>query len=213
MLCRVVLTRAIRCNIPEDTILHSHRRENLKLGLVWLIFANNLSISLSLASDEHDKIRAFHCVHPTYRSMVPEGSLSYLKKLATWIHPVSNQTCPHLPPFTSRSPLCSLQNIRLKYMHFSILPSNIHITNPTLHTVHYVIDVYLFEMQMGLIVLIIRSRYHKLSSSLCNCRPPLWSSGQSSWLLTQRFQVRFQELPDFRSSSRSGTGSTQPLWG
>jgi hypothetical protein len=25
-----VLTRAIRRNIPEDTILHSHRRENLK---------------------------------------------------------------------------------------------------------------------------------------------------------------------------------------
>jgi hypothetical protein len=26
-----VLTRAIRRNIPEDAILHSHRRENLKL--------------------------------------------------------------------------------------------------------------------------------------------------------------------------------------
>jgi hypothetical protein len=26
----LVLTRAIRRNIPEDTILHSHRRENLK---------------------------------------------------------------------------------------------------------------------------------------------------------------------------------------
>jgi hypothetical protein len=30
MLRRVVLTRATRLNIPEDTILHSHHRENLK---------------------------------------------------------------------------------------------------------------------------------------------------------------------------------------
>jgi hypothetical protein len=29
-----VLTRATRCNIQEDTILHSHRRENLKSTIV-----------------------------------------------------------------------------------------------------------------------------------------------------------------------------------
>jgi hypothetical protein len=44
-------------------------------------------------------------------------------------------------------------------------------------------------------------------------RPPLWSCGQSYWLLTQRSRVRFPELPDFLSSSGSGTGSTQFLWG
>jgi hypothetical protein len=42
---------------------------------------------------------------------------------------------------------------------------------------------------------------------------PLWSGGQTSWLLTQRSRVRFRTLPDFLSSSGSGTGSTQPLWG
>jgi hypothetical protein len=41
-------------------------------------------------------------------------------------------------------------------------------------------------------------------------RPPLWSSGQSFWLQIQRSRVRFPVLPDFLSSSGSGTGSTQP---
>jgi hypothetical protein len=40
--------------------------------------------------------------------------------------------------------------------------------------------------------------------------PPLWSSGQSSWLQIQRFRVRFPGLPDFLRSSGSETGSTQP---
>jgi hypothetical protein len=42
-------------------------------------------------------------------------------------------------------------------------------------------------------------------------RPPLWSSGQSSWLQSQRYQVRFPVLPGFLSGSGSGMGSTQPL--
>jgi hypothetical protein len=43
--------------------------------------------------------------------------------------------------------------------------------------------------------------------------PPLWSSGHSFWLLNQWSRVRFPALPDFLSSSGSGTGFTQPLWG
>ena len=39
--------------------------------------------------------------------------------------------------------------------------------------------------------------------------PPLWSSSQSFWLQIQRSRVRFPALPDFLSSSGSGTGSTQ----
>ena len=47
-------------------------------------------------------------------------------------------------------------------------------------------------------------------------RPPLWSIGQSFRLQIQRSRVRFPALPDFLSSSGSGTGSTQPRevnWG
>jgi hypothetical protein len=37
-----VLTRATKRNIPEDAILHSHRRENLK-PYTWIIFTKCLS--------------------------------------------------------------------------------------------------------------------------------------------------------------------------
>jgi hypothetical protein len=46
--------------------------------------------------------------------------------------------------------------------------------------------------------------------------PPLWYSGQSSWLHIQRPRVPFPALPDLLRSSGSGTGSTQPReynWG
>jgi hypothetical protein len=46
--------------------------------------------------------------------------------------------------------------------------------------------------------------------ALPNFRPPLWSSGRSSWLRIQRSRVRFRVVPDFLRSSGSGTGSTQP---
>ena len=38
----------------------------------------------------------------------------------------------------------------------------------------------------------------------------LWSSGQNFWLQIERSWVRSPALPDFLSSSGSGTGSTQP---
>jgi hypothetical protein len=40
--------------------------------------------------------------------------------------------------------------------------------------------------------------------------PPLWSSGQCSWLQIQTSRVRFPALPDFVRSGGSGSGSTQP---
>jgi len=55
----------------------------------------------------------------------------------------------------------------------------------------------------------ILSVYHMLVFLLL-LWPPLWSSGQSFWLQIQRSRVRSPGLPDFPSSSGSGTGSTQP---
>ena len=57
---------------------------------------------------------------------------------------------------------------------------------------------------------------HKFSDYTSCIRPPLWSSDQSFWLQIQRSRVRSPALPDFLSSSGSGTGSTQPRkvnWG
>jgi hypothetical protein len=45
---------------------------------------------------------------------------------------------------------------------------------------------------------------------MCSSRPPLWSSGQSFWLQTQRYRVPFPALQDFLRSRGSGTGSSQP---
>jgi hypothetical protein len=45
----------------------------------------------------------------------------------------------------------------------------------------------------------------KYSTHLAHISPPLWSSGQSSWLLTQSSRVRFPTLQDLLSSSCSRT--------
>ena len=56
---------------------------------------------------------------------------------------------------------------------------------------------------------VVISPYGKVLSSLY-CMSPLWSSGQSFWLQIQRSRVRSPVLPDFLSSSGSGTGYTHP---
>jgi hypothetical protein len=59
-------------------------------------------------------------------------------------------------------------------------------------------------------------RFIKFTRCIIRVRPPLWSSGHSSWLQIQRSRVRFPSLPDFLNSSGSGMGSTQPRednWG
>jgi hypothetical protein len=43
-----VITRATRRNIQEDTILHSHRRENLKSYIILSSFLNNTYIGTQI---------------------------------------------------------------------------------------------------------------------------------------------------------------------
>jgi hypothetical protein len=47
-----VLTRATRRNIPEDTILHSHRRENLKSYMKQINSPHRVSKPLPSGNDE-----------------------------------------------------------------------------------------------------------------------------------------------------------------
>ena len=53
-----------------------------------------------------------------------------------------------------------------------------------------------------------KSAGYVLDNTLLSTR--IRSSGHSFWLQIQRSRVRFPALPDFLSSSGSGTGSTQP---
>jgi hypothetical protein len=43
-----VLTRTTRRNIPEDTILHSHRRKNLKFYIAKLVLSLPILVTLML---------------------------------------------------------------------------------------------------------------------------------------------------------------------
>jgi hypothetical protein len=58
------------------------------------------------------------------------------------------------------------------------------------------------------IVLQVSSMRHHLLLTLPVLMTAMWSTGQSSQLQRQRFQVRFTALPDFLWSSGSETGST-----
>jgi hypothetical protein len=49
-----VLTRATRRNIPEDTILHSHRRENLKFYKCYQVRLSPLHIGFEWNGAEHE---------------------------------------------------------------------------------------------------------------------------------------------------------------
>jgi hypothetical protein len=70
---------------------------------------------------------------------------------------------------------------------------------------------FLFEIYNKKIIVIHFPRFDKpFLLNVLPFRPPLCSSGQSSWLQIQRSRVRFLALRDFLRSSGSGTASTQP---
>jgi hypothetical protein len=54
-----VLTRATRRNNPEDTILHSHRRENLKSYKHVIAYTHKKCPELSLQGYQHDILLRF----------------------------------------------------------------------------------------------------------------------------------------------------------
>ena len=85
------------------------------------------------------------------------------------------------------------------------LPTLWATTGPVTGTLY----VYIYLLLLQIAILLSR-QVTLLYSANGKTRPPLWSSGQSFWLQIQRSRVRFPALPDFLSSSGSGTGSTQP---
>jgi hypothetical protein len=57
------LTRAKRRNNPEDTILHSHRRENLKSYSHWIVSQHILETEGSLPRSQELSIRTHYDGH------------------------------------------------------------------------------------------------------------------------------------------------------
>jgi hypothetical protein len=51
-----VFTRATRCNNPEDTILHSHRRENLKSYIGTMLVTANVEFSSPILFDSMEEL-------------------------------------------------------------------------------------------------------------------------------------------------------------
>jgi hypothetical protein len=56
-----VLTRATRPNIPEDTILHSHRRENLKSYIGLYILAHEPILVAYFINPSHQSAYLYVC--------------------------------------------------------------------------------------------------------------------------------------------------------
>jgi hypothetical protein len=65
-----VLTRATRRNNPEDTILHSHRRENLKSDAIFLPTAEHLEQELVGKEFDSEKYLKLSFTHDNHNSIL-----------------------------------------------------------------------------------------------------------------------------------------------
>jgi hypothetical protein len=186
-----VLTRATRRNIPEDAILHSHRRGNLKSYTDVQEAAQDWSVP---ALSRLSPVWSLHC------NILPSVSWHF--------------QCLSAPDFLS-SLGCILGNSdNCEALHYTgffrvpLLPPSPQVkiisSVPSPHLVSFVTI-----KNQALRPYRITHNFIPLYIWLWT---PLWSSGQSSWLHTHRSRVRFPAPLDFLSSSGSGTGSTQPLW-
>jgi hypothetical protein len=85
-----VLTRATRRNIPEDAILHSHRRENLKSYNSIRVEVNNKFNAL---------VRIFIMINAFYPQIIFYNTIrDYMPQAATFLE-VRAKFCMHSLPF------------------------------------------------------------------------------------------------------------------
>jgi hypothetical protein len=74
-----VLTRATRRNNPEDTILHSHRRENLKSYIYYTLFLSVVKIRQAEFLQEYF-VRRFLKEDSSSVFKLPEDDFGYFCK-------------------------------------------------------------------------------------------------------------------------------------
>jgi hypothetical protein len=91
-----VLTRATRRNIPEDAILHTHHRENLKsynVNYVGVMFSNRITWRLRIKRIEAKAFRTFIRLYSLFKSERLNASIK-LTLLKALIRSVMTYACP-----------------------------------------------------------------------------------------------------------------------
>jgi hypothetical protein len=190
-------------HIAEDDILHSHRRENLKSY-------NARVVTCSRTSPEYPGLADF--------------SLWTVLEITNHLSPVFYLYCKCIW-FTARTAFAIKRQIHRNgtsdWLHECVVNISVvdaiselytHVQPPSISfifSLYYSIFLFLtavFVCSMSFYFLF----FFYVRISLL--RPPLWSSGQSSWIQTQGSRARFPALPKSLNSSESGTGFTAS-WG